>query len=122
MLRGLGILAKRQTLLSNSVLNNCVYHITCSQHAFSTENAPKALEQSTVPLSVPVFQVWGSNTDVGKTLLSAGLVHQAAKDGSKVSHLAEPSPDLSDGIKVQRIVFRVMWRRGLSAMLGSPWQ
>lgn len=29
------------------------------------------------PLEVPSFMVWGANTDVGKTLVSAGLIRAA---------------------------------------------
>ena len=34
----------------------------------------------TISLDVPTYMVWGANTDVGKTLVSAGLAAAAAKD------------------------------------------
>ena len=34
-----------------------------------------------VPLSLATYQVWGANTDVGKTLISAGLMWRATASG-----------------------------------------
>ncbi|PNH07173.1 Bifunctional dethiobiotin synthetase/7,8-diamino-pelargonic acid aminotransferase, mitochondrial [Tetrabaena socialis] len=31
-----------------------------------------------LPLAVPVYSIWGANTNVGKTLVSVGLAHAAA--------------------------------------------
>lgn len=44
-------------------------------HAFST-TAPA----STLQLRIPQYMVWGANTDVGKTLISAGLAAAARRN------------------------------------------
>ena len=37
------------------------------------------------PLEVPSFMVWGANTDVGKTLVSAGLIRAARQQVEHVN-------------------------------------
>ena len=46
-----------------------------------------------IDISSPTFMVWGSNTGVGKTLVSAGLVISA------LSHLETPKSDIRDATK-----------------------
>ena len=55
-----------------------LYRLLSRQYS---SNVPDSLA---VPLSVAAYQVWGANTDVGKTLISAGLMKQAIK-GSQVT-------------------------------------
>ncbi|DAZ99840.1 TPA: hypothetical protein N0F65_008583 [Lagenidium giganteum] len=41
----------------------------------------------TLRLNAPVFQVYGSNTDVGKTIVSAGICRAAVSEGSRVAYI-----------------------------------
>lgn len=38
----------------------------------------QAAGDATLPLSLPAYTIWGANTDVGKTLVSAGLTRALA--------------------------------------------
>lgn len=58
--------------------------VAFASHAFST-----AAPATTLQLRVPQYMVWGANTDVGKTLVSAGLA--AAARRNKVCHVF-PTP------------------------------
>lgn len=49
--------------------------VAFASHAFST-TAPA----TTLQLRVPQYMVWGANTDVGKTLVSAGLAAAARRN------------------------------------------
>jgi len=86
MLRTLQFFVKRDSVLNNRPSEKYFYGLRYFEHTFTTTSLTRVLEQSIVPLSTPIFQVWGANTDVGKTLVSAGLIHQAAKEGYQVCY------------------------------------
>ena len=46
-------------------------------YALHSPQRAKASSTASVPLSHPIYQIWGSNTDVGKTLIGVGLFKQA---------------------------------------------
>lgn len=49
-------------------------------------------ENLKVPLSIAAYQIWGANTDVGKTLVSAGLMKEAVKNSQvPISNRFDPS-------------------------------
>ena len=48
----------------------------------SAAAVPEALPVGAVPLSLAAFGIWGSNTGVGKTLLSAGLAAASASQAA----------------------------------------
>ena len=60
-------------LLRHAVLPRVVL-AGCASHRLTT------LSQATLQLRVPSYMVWGANTDVGKTLVSAGLAAAARRD------------------------------------------
>ena len=47
-----------------------------------TSDDEKKENKTTINVSYPAFQVWGSNTAVGKTLVSGGVINAAAKSSS----------------------------------------
>lgn len=47
---------------------------------FRSYHGSEPSESLAVPLSIAAFQVWGANTDVGKTVLSAGLMKVATQE------------------------------------------
>jgi hypothetical protein len=103
MLRRLQVFARRKSISDTCTPEKSSYEATLIlKHTFSTTSSVRVIEQSVVPLSIPIFQVWGSNTDVGKTLVSAGLIHQAAKDGSQVSSSFGSCQTLENGCNRQR--------------------
>ena len=56
------------------------YAALSTEASDTTSGAPTAAAAS-VPLSLATYQVWGANTDVGKTLISAGLMWRATAAG-----------------------------------------
>ncbi|KAK9811108.1 hypothetical protein WJX73_003299 [Symbiochloris irregularis] len=46
-----------------------------------------ASSQEAVPLSVASYLIWGANTDVGKTVVSGGLVSAALQAGDRVGYI-----------------------------------
>ena len=48
----------------------------------TSDDEKKENKTTTINVSYPAFQVWGSNTAVGKTLVSGGVINAAAKSSS----------------------------------------
>jgi dethiobiotin synthetase/adenosylmethionine--8-amino-7-oxononanoate aminotransferase len=53
--------------------------------AASSNGGGTTTDDRSVPLSVPAVCVWGANTGVGKTLVSAGVVREASLSGAQVA-------------------------------------
>ena len=51
------------------------------------DGSPAAGVDGTVSLDFPTFMVWGANTDVGKTLVSAGLAAAAVRAKVRLANL-----------------------------------
>ena len=60
----------------------------CAPHVYST-----TATATTLQLRIPQYMVWGANTDVGKTLVSAGLA-AAARRNKVCTDLSLASPHL----------------------------
>lgn len=56
---------------------DCLTPLSRQERAFCSTPQSKVLSQNSIPLSHPIYQIWGSNTDVGKTLVGVGLFRQA---------------------------------------------
>ncbi|KAL3138910.1 hypothetical protein ABBQ32_005731 [Trebouxia sp. C0010 RCD-2024] len=54
----------------------------CASHVYSTKATAITLQ-----LRIPQYMVWGANTDVGKTLVSAGLAAAARRNKAVISFL-----------------------------------
>lgn len=72
---------------------------TCSQSFLKRYTSSSAAQNSlqeefsrnfSVPLTSPIIQIWGSNTDIGKTLISAGIFKQACSQGNVSTAKAAP--------------------------------
>ena len=67
-----------------SIGQHCAFRLYSSATAAASAAAPQhaALDSgndATISLAFPTFMVWGANTDVGKTLFSAGLAAAAVR-------------------------------------------
>jgi dethiobiotin synthetase/adenosylmethionine--8-amino-7-oxononanoate aminotransferase len=56
-----------------------------------------------LPLRAPIFQIYGSNTDVGKTIVSAGICKSIIEHGKRVGYIKPlqtgTDPDANDGFE-----------------------
>lgn len=61
-----------RTVASNRILRQFVF-------SRNLHNISKELGKGELSLEAPVYIVWGANTDVGKTLISAGICYAASQ-------------------------------------------
>ena len=73
-------LSQRQVLgLSPGAGSNNTRRLHAFPAATAQPDARHGADDRAVSLAFPTFMVWGANTDVGKTLVSAGLAAAAAR-------------------------------------------
>ena len=60
---------------------------TAAELKLPTSSEDRAQSQA-IPLSNPAYLVWGANTDVGKTLVCAGIAAAAARSRVRVLDVA----------------------------------
>ena len=96
--------------------------VACAARARGGQRASLSSSASPVPLPVAAFCVWGSNTGVGKTLISAGLAAQEAARGGAllyVKPLQTGFPADSDGAFVARAAQRAAPASAVVHTLGA---
>lgn len=71
---------------------------SCRAHSFSTQSGPGSLHPP--PLTL---QIWGSNTGVGKTVLSAALLRNAQTQSLYLKPVQSGYPDDDDGAIVAKL-------------------
>ncbi|KAL5230336.1 hypothetical protein ABZP36_029112 [Zizania latifolia] len=69
-----------------------LHHARRRRHHYSSSTSSAAAASASVPLSSPIFAVFGANTGVGKTLVSAGLVASLLASPSSPSTVAYLKP------------------------------
>lgn len=74
-----------QRLLSATNFPSCRALRCATPPAAASFVATTAWQPPVLPVTFPAYMIWGANTDVGKTLVSAGLA--AAADRLGVSRL-----------------------------------
>ncbi|GAB4838211.1 Bifunctional dethiobiotin synthetase/7,8-diamino-pelargonic acid aminotransferase, mitochondrial [Ancistrocladus abbreviatus] len=119
---------KCRPLPSSKSLSLLLYHRLLSSQPLP-QPPPQAAPSNPVeiPLSHPIYTIWGSNTGVGKTLVSAGIassiISSSATDDAKFTYIKPVQtgfPSDSDSRFVYRKVSEIfLWRRAPGSLLAS---
>ena len=56
--------------------------------ARNVRNCSTSSSSTCLPLTTPVYMIWGANTDVGKTLVSAGLAAATKRSNVRQGEIA----------------------------------